>query len=269
MDVIQGLGGVTLLWVLGLSGVAAGGLAFPGSIFGIPLAVIVIAAWRVRRAERCAVRWIPHQWISGAPSGSRPALLVFGAKTTPNGPSAELRARLDHAWELWRRGAAPLILVSGGVDKALDEVESMTAYLLELGVPEDAVKPCRPGGSTRQTISAVRRIVGGGHLSPIIAVSSAFHACRIQDEARRQGVTINVSAPAETPETCHRRTYRVRFFSEILAVLWYALPHSWANRIHTGTDSWRHRLPLVLAGQLPLRHLFAQSTSTKNNVRHE
>ena len=59
-------------------------------------------------------------------------------------PSAELRARLDHALALWRRGAAPLIVVSGGVDEGLDEVTAMTAYLVGRGVPAVAVVPARP-----------------------------------------------------------------------------------------------------------------------------
>ena len=158
---------------------------------------------------------------------------------------AAARARLDHALALWRRGAAPLIVVSGGVDEGLDEVTAMTAYLVGRGVPAVAVVPARPGATTRQTLRTLRRLGDRRY----VAVSSPYHALRIRAEARRQGLRVAVSAPPSTPETRDAAVYRVRFASELFALVWYALPPHWTSRVATGPGTLRHVLPHVLAGR--------------------
>src|SRR5688500_19079750 len=47
---------------------------------------------------------------------SRPAgaIVVLGAAQYVGRPSPVLRARLDHAVALWRRGLAPIMIVTGG-----------------------------------------------------------------------------------------------------------------------------------------------------------
>ncbi len=42
------------------------------------------------------------------------AIVVLGAAQYVGHPSPVLRARLDHAIDLWRRGLAPLIIFTGG-----------------------------------------------------------------------------------------------------------------------------------------------------------
>src|SRR5690349_6292299 len=43
------------------------------------------------------------------------AIVVLGAAQYVGRPSPVLRARLDHAIELWRRGLAPRLIFTGGV----------------------------------------------------------------------------------------------------------------------------------------------------------
>jgi vancomycin permeability regulator SanA len=171
--------------------------------------------------------------------------VVFGAAMHADGPSAELRARLDHALALWRMGVAPLIMVSGGVDAGRDEVKGMTAYLVGKGVPGDAVVPARPGATTRQSLRTLR----GLRDQRYVAVSSPYHALRIRAEARRQGLRVTVSAPASTPETRDATMHRVRFASELFALVWYALPPRLTARVATGPGTLRHVAPRVLAGR--------------------
>lgn len=195
-------------------------------------------AWlfgRVCRAERRAVR--------GDPRGD--AVVVFGASVHEWGPSGELRARLDHAAELWRMGAAPVVIVSGGIDRGIDEVDMMAAHLGECGVPPAAVRAGRPGTNTRATISTVARMGEGRY----VAVSSPYHAWRIENEARRQGVPVVVSAPERTPEMCRPRARATRRLVEVAANLWYAAPRALTSRLTV--PRLRHTLPELLSGYRP------------------
>ena len=217
--------------------------------FGVPLAAaaaVALVTARVLRAERAAVR-------GRHGDGPADALVVFGAGVTEHGPCRELAARLDHAAALWQLGVAPLVLVSGGVADGLDEVDVMTAYLRECGLPEDAVRGLRPGYNTRATV----RAASAAGLRRIVAVSSSYHAHRIASEAARHGLQTRVSAPQTSPDTRHVPTHRTRRATEVVASLWYTLPPSLAARINTGSGSLRHVLPGVLAGDVPAAELVA------------
>ena len=61
--------------------------------------------------------------------------------------------------------------------------------------PAAAIIQGRPGGNTRETISAMARLEVDELLGPWIAVSTPFHARRIRDEARRAGIDVVVSGP--------------------------------------------------------------------------
>ncbi len=216
-----------------------------------------LLARRVRHAERAAS--VPFGERPGLPALDRPdrpaadALVVFGATVDADGPCAELRARLDHAAALWRAGAAPLVMVAGGVVGEIDEVTAMARYLVDEGVPRDAVAPVRPGHNTRVTLESLDHSGGRRY----VAVSSPYHAYRIAVEARRQGLELAVSSPPSTPETRHPPTHRARFASELAALVLYALPPDWAAHVGTGPGTLRHRLPHVMAGQAPPSELVA------------
>lgn len=189
-------------------------------------------AWAHRRAEQRAIR--------SRPIGA--AVVVFGASVDDTGPSGELRSRLDHALSLWRSGAAPVIVVSGGVDRGIDEVDTMRAYLADRGVPESALIEGRPGSNTRQTVSTMATL----DLAPYVAVSSGYHSYRILAEARRRGVAAVASAPPVTPETGRLRSHAVRFVTDMVGSAWYALPTRLTSSIDVSLV--RHRVPQVLAG---------------------
>lgn len=177
-----------------------------------------------------------------AQRASADALLVFGAQAFPTGPSAELQARLAHAVTLWRRGAAPVIAVSGGVADGVCEATVMCTWLEAQGVPADAIVRIEPGGTTRQTIRAAR---AAGDLS-YVAVSSPYHARRIRAEARRTGVRMTTDCPPRTPEADAPGARRVRAATEVLARAWYALPPALANALHGPLAPARHAVPKAL-----------------------
>src|SRR3954451_23893767 len=55
-------------------------------------------------------------WMSSRRDEARSAeaIVVFGAAQYNGRPSAVLRARLDHAVDLWRKKLAPYVVVTGG-----------------------------------------------------------------------------------------------------------------------------------------------------------
>src|SRR5215831_20687097 len=74
---------------------------------------------------------------------ARPAdvILVLGAAEYRGRPSPVLRARLDHALGLYRRGIAPRILTTGGAggDPIFTEGGVGRSYLIAHGVPSEAI----------------------------------------------------------------------------------------------------------------------------------
>lgn len=84
-------------------------------------------------------------------------------------------------------------------------------------------------------------------LGRYVAVSSAYHARRIESECARQGVMVIVAAPATTPDTALPRTYAVRFLTDAVGTVWYAVPPRMTDRVNV---RWlRHEVPQFLTGQ--------------------
>lgn len=174
------------------------------------------------------------------------AIVVFGATATAAGPSRVLRARLAQSARLWRAGVAPVIVVTGGVADGIDEVEVMRDWLVADGIPAAAVVAGRPGHNTRASVRAIDAL---GYRR-VVAVSTPFHAARIETEGRRRGIAIATSSPASIPPTLRGRGGRATFIAESAGHLWYALPPALVSRVYTGPGSFRHVLPRVLAGEM-------------------
>src|SRR5947199_4328148 len=77
-------------------------------------------------------------------------ILVLGAAEYRGRPSPVLRARLDHALELYRRKLAPRILTTGGAggDPVFTEGGVGRSYLVQNGVPSEAIMVETMGEST-------------------------------------------------------------------------------------------------------------------------
>ena len=73
------------------------------------------------------------------------AIVVLGAAQYNGRPSPVLRARLDHALELYREELAPLVVVTGGVGRGDTTSEAAVGrrYLVAHGVPDERRR--RPG----------------------------------------------------------------------------------------------------------------------------
>lgn len=174
------------------------------------------------------------------PQAYADAIVVFGGKCYERGPGIEVCERLNHAAALYGKGVAPLVVLSGGMDAGVDEVEVMRDYIVTRGVPLDATSAARPGDNSRLTIGCL-----DPHLT-YVAVSSAYHAHRIATEARRQGKRVIVDCAPDSIDLRNRRVLRVQRISEVAGCILYATPDSIAMPLRRGIGRLRHSVPGAL-----------------------
>lgn len=80
------------------------------------------------------------------------AVIVAGAAISQDMPNAIGRDRLDAAVKVYEQGAADLIIVSGGL---VEEVNIMAEYLMEQGVPKEAMNIDPHGENTYESLARV------------------------------------------------------------------------------------------------------------------
>lgn len=114
------------------------------------------------------------------------AIVVLGAGLRPDGtPSNMLEDRLKGAIELYKKGIAPKIIVSGDCSgEHYDEVSAMKKFCVDNGVPEADVLRDDKGFSTYETMDNVVRGMG---YKNIIVVTQKYHIYRSVYLARRMG----------------------------------------------------------------------------------
>jgi uncharacterized SAM-binding protein YcdF (DUF218 family) len=131
------------------------------------------------------------------PGGHKAAdvIIVLGASQANGRPMQVLRARLDHALDLYHDGAAPFLLFTGGKqpNDRYTEAESGRRYARAHGVPALAILLEPDGRTTLQSLLACREIMHGQHLTRAILVSDPFHAFRLRRIARDLGLHALVS----------------------------------------------------------------------------
>ena len=135
-------------------------------------------------------------WLVSRQAGrdeSRPAdaIVVFGAAEYSGHPSPIYRARLDHAYALFKRGLAPLIITTGGAaeDPRFSEGGVGRDYLVARGVPDADVIAETQSGDTSQSAARVANILRENGLHTCLAVSDGYHMFRVKQMLKAQGVT--------------------------------------------------------------------------------
>lgn len=118
------------------------------------------------------------------------AIIVFGAAEYSGRPSPVLKARLDHALDLFHRGAAPVVITTGGAasDPKFSEGGVGKDYLMRHGVPENSLIAETQGRDTSESAVRVGVIMHANGLRSCIAVSDAYHVFRIRKLLLHEGV---------------------------------------------------------------------------------
>jgi vancomycin permeability regulator SanA len=154
--------------VLGGTAVAAG----LGGILALGVLVRLLARGRIVPVDR-----LPRVGVA----------LVLGAEVYADGePSRFLRARLDLAVELYRRGLVGRILASGdGRSRFYDETAGMRDYLVGAGVPEEHLILDPAGFDTYDSCLRARDVFG---LRRLVVVSQSYHLPRALVICRALGI---------------------------------------------------------------------------------
>ena len=148
-------------------------------------------------------------------------IIVLGAAEYRGRPSPVLRARLDHALELYRRGLAPRILTTGGAggDPVFTESDVGRAYLVKKGVPSEAIVVEPEGETTVYSIAAASEILRRLGLQSAIVVSDGYHIYRVKKMLQANGLKVYGSPrPEKPPHSLHERWLYVK--QAIGYVLW-------------------------------------------------
>ncbi len=132
------------------------------------------------------------------------AIVVLGAAEYHGRPSPVLRARLDHALALYRRGVAPFILTTGGAggDPVFTEGEVGRAYLVSHNVPSEAIIVEPEATSTVESTAAIREILLRMNLRTCVVVSDGYHIFRVRRILENHGLRAHGSPrPEESRNT--------------------------------------------------------------------
>jgi uncharacterized SAM-binding protein YcdF (DUF218 family) len=141
------------------------------------------------------------------------AIVVFGAAEYAGRPSPVLRARLDHAFDLFRKGIAPVVITTGGAasDPKFSEGGVGRDYLQHRGIPERSLIAETQGSDTAQSAVRVAVIMRANGLRSCVAVSDAYHVFRIKRLLEHEGIGPVYVAPRpdSKPHGAIQRAYAV------------------------------------------------------------
>jgi uncharacterized SAM-binding protein YcdF (DUF218 family) len=129
------------------------------------------------------------------------AIVVLGAAQYDGRPSPVLRARLDHAIELYKQGYGATLIVTGGVGvgDTVSEAEVGRRYAARAGVDPDRILLERGGLSSGESMRAVSALMSTNDLQSAILVSDPFHMFRLRLIAIRLGLRTYSSPTKSSP----------------------------------------------------------------------
>jgi len=182
----------------------------------------------IRRLLTIAVATVFIAWLASVSavliwSGrdeARPAqaIVVLGAAQYAGKPSPVLRARLDHALDLWKRHLASLLILTGGTGPGDTTSEAAVGrnYATKRGVPDSAILVENAGRTTSESMRAVAGMLEARGLQTALLVSDPFHMLRLRILARRFGFTPYTSPTRTSPISPNREARWKYIFSESL-----------------------------------------------------
>ena len=135
--------------------------------------------------------------LAASEQDTRPAdaIVVFGAAEYSGRPSPVYRARLDHAFDLFQRRVATVVITTGGAaaDPTYSEGGVGHDYLMSRGIPDSSLIAETQASDTAQSAERVAVIMRTNHMHSCIAVSDAYHVFRIRKLLEHQGVQVHVA----------------------------------------------------------------------------
>ena len=140
---------------------------------------------------------------------------MLGAAQYNGRPSKILKARLDHAAELYRRGFAKAIITTGGYgpDPNFSEAQVSTEYLMKHGVSLIDIVTEQASLTTRDSIRAATGVMKSKGWKTVVVVSDGFHLYRLKEMFGDEGIVAYTSPAPDSPiesSTSQRFWYSLR-----------------------------------------------------------
>jgi uncharacterized SAM-binding protein YcdF (DUF218 family) len=134
---------------------------------------------------------------------ARPAdvIVVLGAAQYNGRPSPVLKARLDHALDLYKGGLAHAIITTGsyGTDPNFSEAEVGKKYLVEHGVVVSDIVTEQGSGTTRDSVQAAVGLLQAKGWRTALVVSDGFHLFRAKIMFSDKGIVAYTSPAPNSP----------------------------------------------------------------------
>ncbi len=162
-----------------------------------------------------------HRTSAGDPIMPSDAIAVFGAAEYNGRPSPVLNARLEHAFDLYHRGLAPVIVtLGGGSDPQHSEGGVGRDFLLSHGVPDSSIIAETNSSNTEESIVRLAAIARENRWQRILAVSDGTHLFRIQQLSRAERLHVLLS-PRESGRSVGQIEIAERYAHEMIGyTLW-------------------------------------------------
>jgi uncharacterized SAM-binding protein YcdF (DUF218 family) len=134
-------------------------------------------------------------------AGQVGAALVLGAAQWNGDPSPVLRARLDHALDLYCRGQVRQIILTGGVGSGdtTSEAAAGKQYLIDRGMTADALLLEEQGTTTWESLRNAVPLAHTNRIGAVLLVSDPFHMLRSIKMARDLGLIAYGSPTRSSP----------------------------------------------------------------------
>lgn len=129
------------------------------------------------------------------------AILILGTTQNYGTPSAHLEARLQHGYDLYEAGYADWIIVTGGRIEGDPFTEAGVSrdWLINLGVPEDAILYEDEGRNTWENMTGARDAAEQHGIESVLIVSDGFHLFRAERMANAVGFESYSSSTPYSP----------------------------------------------------------------------
>ncbi len=129
------------------------------------------------------------------------AIVVLGAAQYNGRPSPVLKARLDHANELYKQQYSQAIITTGsyGPDPNFSEAHVSTQYLVQHGVDVANIITEQGSGSTYDSIQAAAHLMQGKGWKTALVVSDGFHLFRVKRMFQDNGILAYTSPAPNSP----------------------------------------------------------------------
>lgn len=166
-------------------------------------------------------------WQLGRVDERRPVdmIVVLGAAQYDGEPSPVFRARLQHALDLYEEGVAPRIITVGGAaaGDAFTEAQAGEQWLVENGVPGQALLPVDEGRDTYESFEAVAAVAEQRGWTSAVLVSDPWHSLRSRTMADDVGLDATTSPTRRGPVVQTRETQLRYIVRETGALIYYRL----------------------------------------------